>query len=105
MNTPEDAIAGDDSGGAGAFTVFSAKYKITHLIVRAAFAHRSRNYRIDGPGARAVRAPIVVLAEARKHSRESQAIEPIPNGFRMSPHSPSTNSRAVSVAERITASR
>jgi phenylpropionate dioxygenase-like ring-hydroxylating dioxygenase large terminal subunit len=42
--------------------------------VRTAFAHRSRDNRVDGPGARAVCPPIVVLAEAREHSRESQAV-------------------------------
>ena len=42
--------------------------------LRAAVARRSRNYRADGSGARAVCAPIVVLAEQKEHSREGQAV-------------------------------
>ncbi len=68
--------------------------------VRAAFAHRSWDYRIDGPGAWAVCAPIVVLAEAREHSRESQAIradsERIPDEPAFAEH----EQRAVPVAEK-----
>src|SRR5216683_364440 len=66
-------IAGDDSGGAGAYR-FQREIQDHASFLRAAFAHRSRDYRVDGPGAWTVRAPIVVLAETRKHSRESQAI-------------------------------
>src|SRR5437899_1927042 len=68
-----DAIAGEDSGGAGAYGV-QRQIQDHASFVRAAFAHRSWNYRIDGSGARAVRASIVVLAETRKHSRESQTV-------------------------------
>ena len=53
---------------------FSEKYKITRLECESAIAHRSRNYRTDGPGARAVCAPVVVLAEQEKHSRKVEAV-------------------------------
>jgi phenylpropionate dioxygenase-like ring-hydroxylating dioxygenase large terminal subunit len=42
--------------------------------LRAAVAHRPRNYRVNGPRARPVRAPVVVLAQQEKHSRKVQAI-------------------------------
>ena len=42
--------------------------------VRTAFAHRSRNHRVDGPGARAFCASIVVLAKQDEHSRKGEAV-------------------------------
>jgi len=96
MNTL-DAIAGDDSGGAGALPCSAAKYKITHLSWRAAFAHRSR---IIGLMTR--RTPFVhqswFLAEAGSiHEKASNSSRF--QRFRMSPHSAEHEQRAVSVAE------
>src|SRR5258707_1456164 len=92
-------IGGDDSGGAWACG-FQRQIQSHAPFVRAAFAHRSWDYRIDGPGAWAVCAPMVVLAEAGDHSRESQAIradsERIPDEPAFAEH----EQRAVPVAEK-----
>src|SRR5258708_28141795 len=92
-------IGGDDSGGAWACG-FQRQIQSHAPFVRAAFAHRSWDYRIDGPGAWAVCAPIVVLAEAPEHSRESQAIRA---DFERIPDEPPFAQReqlAVPVAEK-----
>src|SRR5690348_13747999 len=42
--------------------------------MRPAVAYRSRNYRADGSGARAVCASIVVLAKQDEHSRKGETV-------------------------------
>ena len=60
---------------------------------RPALQRRPRHHRSDGSGARALRAPGLVVAFARQHPRKDQErFEPIPEGFRMSAHAPSGNS-------------
>ena len=46
----------------------------------------------DGPGARSVRAPIVVVAQPAQHPRKAEDIRADSQGFRMSSHAPSANS-------------
>src|SRR5260370_1183784 len=87
---------------APALTVFSDKYKITHLScelpshidhgiiglmdpAHGPFVHQSWFWRKRAS-----------IHEKAKH------FEPIPNGFRMSPHSPSTNSAPYQLLKRIT---
>jgi phenylpropionate dioxygenase-like ring-hydroxylating dioxygenase large terminal subunit len=87
---------------APALTVFSDKYKISHLFcelpshvdqgiiglmdpAHGPFVHQSWFWRKRGS----------------IHEKAKQ-FEPIPNGFRMSPHSPSTNSAPYQLLKRIT---
>ena len=87
---------------APALTVFSEKYKITHLScelpshvdqgiiglmdpAHGPFVHQSWFWR----------------KRASIHEKAKQ-FEPIPNGFRMSPHSPSTNSAPYQLLKKIT---
>src|SRR3982074_3520658 len=87
---------------APALTVFSEKYKITHLScelpshidhgiiglmdpAHGPFVHQSWFWRKRGS----------------IHEKAKQFV-PIPNGFRMSPHSPSTNSAPYQVLKKIT---
>ncbi len=87
---------------APALTVFSDKYKITHLScelpshidhgiiglmdpAHGPFVHQSWFWR----------------KRASIHEKAKQ-FEPIPNGFRMSPHSPSTNSAPYQLLKKIT---
>jgi len=87
---------------APALTVFSDKYKITHLScelpshidhgiiglmdpAHGPFVHQSWFWRKRGS----------------IHEKAKQ-FEPIPNGFRMSPHSPSTNSAPYQLLKKIT---
>ncbi len=87
---------------APALTVFSDKYKVTHLScelpshidhgiiglmdpAHGPFVHQSWFWRKRGS----------------IHEKAKQ-FEPIPNGFRMSPHSPSTNSAPYQLLKRIT---
>ncbi len=59
---------------------------------RNARQHRPRHHRPDGPRARPVRPPGVVVAHAHSIHEKQKNFEPIPNGFRMSAHTPSSNS-------------
>jgi phenylpropionate dioxygenase-like ring-hydroxylating dioxygenase large terminal subunit len=87
---------------APALTIFSDKYKITHLTchlpshvdhgiiglmdpAHGPFVHQSWFWRKRGS----------------IHEKAKQ-FEPIPNGFRMSPHSPSTNSAPYQLLKKIT---
>src|SRR5690348_13871273 len=93
-----DASSGEDCRGAGAGDV-QREIQDHASGVRAAFAHRPRNYRADGSGARAVCAPIVVLAKQAKHSREGEEIradsERVPHEPTFAEH----EQRAISIAE------
>src|SRR5260370_1543776 len=91
-------MAGDDSGGAGAYR-FKRKIQDDVSVVGAAFANRSRDYRVDGPGAWTVRAPVVVLAKTRKHSREGQAIRADSERLPDEPAFAEHEQRAVPVAQ------
>ena len=53
---------------------FSEHYQIAHLCGRPAVQRGPRHHRIDGPGARPVRASGVVVAQPAQHSRQSQAV-------------------------------
>jgi len=111
INSPGDRQAVDNSPGtrlpetipaAPGLTVFSDKYKVTHLScelpshidhgiiglmdpAHGPFVHQSWFWRKRGS----------------IHEKAKQ-FEPIPNGFRMSPHSPSTNSAPYQLLKRIT---
>src|SRR5258708_10557483 len=54
---------------------------------------------MDGPGAWAVRAPVVVLAEPRKHSRESQTIRADSKWFPDVPAFAEHEQRALPIAQ------
>src|SRR6266403_3081618 len=101
MNTPGTRLP-ETIPEAPALTVFSGKYKITHLScelpshidhgiiglmdpAHGPFVHQSWFWRRRGS----------------IHEKAKQ-FEPIPNGFRMSPHSPSTNSAPYQLLKRIT---
>jgi len=60
------------------------------------------DYRTDGPGAWAVRTPIVVLAETRKHSREGQTIRADSERFPDAPAFAEYEQRALPIAQEIT---
>src|ERR1700694_4284957 len=101
MNSPGTRLP-ETIPGAPGLTVFSNKYKITHLScelpshidhgiiglmdpAQGPFVHQSWFWRKRGS----------------IHSKEKK-FEPIPNGFRMSPHSPSTNSAPYQLLKKIT---
>jgi hypothetical protein len=93
-----DEIAGARLGHAGAAGI-QPKIQDCPARLRAAVAHRPPNYGLDGPA----HGPFVHQSwfwrsEKAIHEKANQ-FEPIPNGFRMSKHSPSTKQPAVSVAE------
>ena len=67
-----------------------------------ALQRRSRHHRADGSGARAFRASGVVVATRRSIREKAKQFEPIPNGFRMSPHAPSANSAPYKLLKWIT---
>src|SRR5439155_1952639 len=93
-----DANAGKDSGGAGAYRI-QRQIQDHASFLRAAFAYRPRDYRTDGPGARSVCAPIVVLAKARKHPRKSQTVRADSQRFPDEPALTEHEQRAVPIAE------
>jgi len=97
------AAARDDSGGARAYR-FQRQYKVTHLScelpshidhgiiglmdpAHGPFVHQSWFWRKRGS----------------IHEKAKQ-FQPIPNGFRMSPHSPSTNSAPYQLLRGLPAS-
>src|SRR3989449_2270746 len=101
MNAPGTPLP-ETIPAAPALTVFSDKYKITHLScelpshidhgiiglmdpAHGPFVHQSWFWR----------------KRASIHEKAKQ-FEPIPNGFRMSPHSPSTNSAPYQLLKKIT---
>jgi phenylpropionate dioxygenase-like ring-hydroxylating dioxygenase large terminal subunit len=101
MNAPGTKLL-DRIPAAPALTVFSDKYKISHLScelpshidhgiiglmdpAHGPFVHQSWFWRKRGS----------------IHEKAKQ-FEPVPNGFRMSPHSPSTNSAPYQLLKRIT---
>ncbi len=59
---------------------------------RSALQRRPRHHRLDGSGAWAVRAPGMVVALRHSIHEKEKHFEPIPQGFRMSAHTPSANS-------------
>src|SRR5882724_9769385 len=67
------AIAGERAGCASPSGV-QQEIQDYAFGVRAAFACGSGDYRIDGSGAWAVCASIVVLAEQTQHSRETETV-------------------------------
>src|SRR5439155_17030438 len=93
-----DANDGKDSGGAGAYRI-QRQIQDHASFLRAAFAYRPRDYRTDGPGARSVCAPIVVLAKARKHPRKSQTVRADSQRFPDEPAFTEHEQRAVPIAE------
>ena len=101
MNSPGTRM-GDNVAPAPALTTFSEKYKITHLScdlpshidhgiiglmdpAHGPFVHQSWFWR----------------SKRSIHEKEKK-FEPIPNGFRMSPHSPSTNSAPYQLLKKMT---
>jgi len=101
MNAPGSRLP-ENIGAAPALPVFSQKYKITHLAcelpshvdqgiiglmdpAHGPFVHQSWFWR----------------SKHSIHAKEKQ-FEPIPYGFRMSPHSPSANSAPYQVLKKMT---
>jgi phenylpropionate dioxygenase-like ring-hydroxylating dioxygenase large terminal subunit len=101
MNAPGTRLA-ETVPAAPVLPVFSAKYKIAHLVcdlpshvdqgiiglmdpAHGPFVHQSWFWR----------------KRASIHEKQKQ-FEPIPNGFRMSPHSPSSNSAPYQLLKKIT---
>jgi len=98
MNTPGTRLP-ETIPAAPGLTVFKRQIQDHAPFLRAAFACRPGDYWIDGPGAWAVRAPVVVLAKAREHSRESQTIRADSERFPDEPAFAEHEQRAVSSAQ------
>ena len=72
---------------------FSEHYKLAYLTADLPCSRRPRHHRPDGSRARPVRSPGLVVAQRGNRIHEKQKnFEPIPYGFRMSAHTPSSNS-------------
>ena len=73
---------------------FSAtSIRLAYLTADTALQRRSRHYRLNGPGARPVcPSGLVVAKRGAAFTRRQKNFEPIPSGFRMSAHTPSSNS-------------
>jgi phenylpropionate dioxygenase-like ring-hydroxylating dioxygenase large terminal subunit len=101
MHTPGSRL-GETVPASPKLATFSAKYKITHLVcdlpahvdhgiiglmdpAHGPFVHQSWFWRSRGS----------------IHEKQKQ-FEPIPNGFRMSPHSPSSNSLPYQLLKKVT---
>ena len=110
-NSPADRQAIDTPVGtklpeaipaAPALTVFSDKYKITHLSCELP-SHVDQGIigLMDPAHGPFVRQSWFWRKRGSIHEKAKQ-FEPIPNGFRMSPHSPSTNSAPYQLLKKMT---
>ena len=101
MNNPGTRLP-DTIPPVPALTVFSDKYKITHLSCELP-SHIDHGIigLMDPAHGPFVHASWFWRKRASIHEK-AKKFEPIPNGFRMSPHSPSTNSAPYQLLKKIT---
>jgi phenylpropionate dioxygenase-like ring-hydroxylating dioxygenase large terminal subunit len=101
MNAPASRLP-EKIPAAPALPVFSKKYKITHLAcaLPSQFDHGIIGL-MDPAHGPFVHQSWFWRSKHSIHAKEKQ-FEPIPNGFRMSPHSPSSNSAPYQLLKKIT---